>query len=145
MSLLMLWVLNFAAIVLAGVIDPYQQFLPAWAGAVSFVMLFFYGFFLHMKAHKAVGRPKLRPEGPLKLVTTGAYARSRHPGYLGLILMGFSFALLFGSVLAAVVQGVFSGIWAAVAMNEERFLLEKFGKKYEAYKKKTGFMIPKWW
>jgi protein-S-isoprenylcysteine O-methyltransferase Ste14 len=145
LSVVSLWVVNYLAIIVAGVLDPEPPLLPLWAGSVLFVVLFFYGFLLYMRAHKAVDQVLAHPKETLKLVTTDAYERIRHPGYLGLMIMGFSFAFLFNSVVALVVEALFAGVWVAVAMNEEKFLLKKFGKKYEAYKKKTGFMIPKWW
>ena len=76
------------------------------------------------------------------LVTTGIYAKIRHPSYLGLILMGLGWALAFRSVLGLVL-GVLIIVPLVARMNsEERLLGEQFGAEYAAYKARTYRLIP---
>jgi protein-S-isoprenylcysteine O-methyltransferase Ste14 len=76
-------------------------------------------------------------EGKTGLVTTGVYAKFRHPMYLGIILMHLGFPALFGSgltLLSAVIwvpQVLIWGKW------EDEELEEQFGDAYRDYKKKT--------
>ena len=77
------------------------------------------------------------------LVTTGPYRLVRHPIYLALALLAMGQALAFGSWPALVI--VLSGIvptfaWRARA--EEKLLRHTFGKRYAAYRQRTGMIIP---
>lgn len=78
------------------------------------------------------------------LVTTGPYERVRHPIYLGLSLLAMGEALAFGSwpAIAIVAAGVVpSFAWRASA--EEKLLGRTFGGRYEAYRLRTGMMLPR--
>jgi protein-S-isoprenylcysteine O-methyltransferase Ste14 len=76
-------------------------------------------------------------EGEKGLMTTGVYARLRHPMYLGIILMHLGFPVLLGSGLTLlsaalwVPQVVFWGKW------EDEELECRFGDAYRAYREKT--------
>jgi protein-S-isoprenylcysteine O-methyltransferase Ste14 len=74
-----------------------------------------------------------------RLVTTGFYARVRHPVYL------FGTAAALGSFLALQVWPLF---WAMVALGgvtllrirkEDRVLRQAFGNEYEEYRRRTWF------
>lgn len=73
-----------------------------------------------------------------KLVTTGPYKYFSHPIYLAIILTFFGLSLASGSV-----PGLLYTIVIIIPLNiirakkEEKTLLKKFGKEYEAYKKKA--------
>lgn len=79
-----------------------------------------------------------------ELCTSGPYAFTRNPLYLGngLILCGFCIAA--GSVwfaLAAWVGGVL--VCRAVVLHEEELLLRKFGERYGAYRCHVPALIPR--
>lgn len=68
------------------------------------------------------------------LVTSGAFAISRHPMYLGFTSVLFGLALLLGSGLGLLLAGCFAVIvdrWYIAF--EEQWLRSKFGAAYEAY------------
>jgi protein-S-isoprenylcysteine O-methyltransferase Ste14 len=77
------------------------------------------------------------------LVTTGPYARIRHPIYLA--LMGF----LTGSALITANWFVIALlVFSIVDLNlripkEEQMMIEEFGYEYIAYMQKTGRLLPK--
>ncbi|MFQ6677720.1 MAG: methyltransferase family protein [Fidelibacterota bacterium] len=79
------------------------------------------------------------------MVTTGPYKYIRHPLYSSLI---YSFtaliALWFKSwfLLFSVVP--VSLIWSRLVQKEEKYMLNKFGKKYRDYMDKTGQFLPSW-
>lgn len=77
------------------------------------------------------------------LITTGPYARMRHPLYTGLIGWAFSLALLTANwIFVAVCLISAAGlIWRIP--REEKMMIEAFGDEYKAYMQRTGRYFPK--
>ncbi len=80
-----------------------------------------------------------------QLICSGPYAYVRHPIYTGMLV---------GCIGAAVVVGEWRGIVAVIllllahsrkAMREESLLTREFGEEYAAYRRRTGFLFPKFW
>ncbi|MFO7894919.1 MAG: DUF1295 domain-containing protein [Longimicrobiales bacterium] len=76
------------------------------------------------------------------LITTGFYARTRHPNYLGEMLIYGSFALVVGHwlpwlILAAVWTLFFVPNMLAIDASLSRYT------GYEAWRERTGFLLPK--
>jgi hypothetical protein len=79
------------------------------------------------------------------LTTTGPYAYTRHPLYLGSGLIGAGFALAGGSwVLGAAFVVLFPAIYWPVMRGEEEFLRRQFGETYDRYAQQVPFFIPRW-
>jgi len=78
------------------------------------------------------------------LITTGPYRFCRHPQYLSFIIMILAFDLMFRSVVGIVFTFTLS-IPSTVyrAKVEDRLLRKKFGKEWENYADKVGFLFPK--
>ncbi|KAK0748716.1 Isoprenylcysteine carboxyl methyltransferase family-domain-containing protein [Apiosordaria backusii] len=77
------------------------------------------------------------------LVTSGIYARFRHPSYFGFFWWALGTQLTMGNVIsfmgyAAVLWKFFSGRIRV----EEEALVRFFGGEYEAYRKRVGTKIP---
>jgi len=70
---------------------------------------------------------------PKKLITSGVYSKVRHPGYLGLILIYFGLAFIFGVVWMLIPAVIFTVLTYLTAIKEEEFLKRKFGSEYEEY------------
>ncbi|WP_319476480.1 isoprenylcysteine carboxylmethyltransferase family protein [Marispirochaeta aestuarii] len=70
-----------------------------------------------------------------RIVTTGIYARLRHPIYLSLTLMYISAGFMFNSWLVLFFSLIFSVSWGFTAIKEEEALIRKFGVEYKEYKK----------
>ena len=96
--------------------------------------------------HLALGRMwsaqlQLRPDH--HLVTTGPYARIRHPMYTAIM------AWMAGAALAAANWALVAFAVAMVVFlasrvpNEERMMLERFGADYRAYMKRSGRFLPR--
>ncbi|UCH04864.1 MAG: isoprenylcysteine carboxylmethyltransferase family protein [Candidatus Thorarchaeota archaeon] len=77
------------------------------------------------------------------LVTTGAYAYSRHPVTIGFLFGAPGFALVFDFVPLIINAIIFAPILIAFLFYEERELLERFGEEYEAYRRLVPFLIPR--
>ncbi len=74
-----------------------------------------------------------------RLVTTGPYECSRHPMLFGLMLLPLAFALLLGLptfifFIAPIEAAV---IFVLMVVVDEAEAMKKFGKEYEAYRRKT--------
>ncbi len=88
-----------------------------------------------LKSHDTTVNPT---KGADKLVTTGPFALSRNPIYLGNTVVTFGLAITFANPWFFI-----TGIIAALATNflqivpEEKHLAHRFGKQWRAYKKKA--------
>lgn len=85
----------------------------------------------------------LFPKQKTKLVTTGLFALTRNPVYLGLNASLFGVFLLLPSVgfLVAFIFFIITNHYRV--LQEEQFLLATFGKSYEAYRSRVGRYGPK--
>jgi protein-S-isoprenylcysteine O-methyltransferase Ste14 len=78
-----------------------------------------------------------------RLITSGPYARVRHPLYTSIIGFGLGLALLTAHLLFVVFAIVAPlGILARTA-KEEAMLLGRFGEAYRAYMRRTGRYFPR--
>ena len=75
------------------------------------------------------------------LVTTGIYARLRHPQYLGLIVLTLGLLVWWPTILTVPMWPVLSWMYVRLARREERNLAAKFGEAYEAYRRS----VPGFW
>jgi protein-S-isoprenylcysteine O-methyltransferase Ste14 len=76
------------------------------------------------------------------LVTSGVFKMSRHPMYLGFVLILIGVAILLGSLTPWVVIPIFAVLMEVVFIRvEERMLEEVFGQDWLAYKKKVRCWI----
>ena len=70
-----------------------------------------------------------------EVTTTGPYAFTRHPLYLGSSIIGVGFAIASSSLVAAALVLAYLAITLTAAMRtEEAHLTEKFGAAYPAYR-----------
>jgi protein-S-isoprenylcysteine O-methyltransferase Ste14 len=72
------------------------------------------------------------------LVTDGVYRISRHPMYLGFVLILLGLAILLGSLTPFFIVAIFAVVMDRVfIVVEERMLAEKFGRVWLDYKAKV--------
>ena len=77
-----------------------------------------------------------------RLVTTGLYARVRHPSYTSVIVLCVGIALVFRSWFYVVlIPWMIVGLTRRMA-TEERFMIEHFGDEYRAYMARTRRLLP---
>jgi protein-S-isoprenylcysteine O-methyltransferase Ste14 len=78
------------------------------------------------------------------LATSGPYAYTRNPLYLGSALMGAGFALAGGSwVLGPVLMALFAAVYWPVIRREEKSLRREFGEAYERYAQRVPVFLPR--
>jgi len=87
--------------------------------------------------------PQLQLREEHHLVTTGPYARVRHPLYTAMLGVGTAFALVTANwVFVLLAVAMIAGLVARIP-REEQMMLEQFGEEYKAYMQRTGRFFPK--
>jgi len=78
------------------------------------------------------------------LATTGPYAYTRNPLYLGSFLMGLGFTIATGrAFLVLIFVMMLLGIYLPVMRVESETLTELFGKKYARYANEVPLFLPR--
>ena len=78
-----------------------------------------------------------------KLATTGAYARVRHPQYIGFTLIMFGFLLQWPTLVTLVMFPVLVVMYVLLARREERDAIAEFGEEYVRYASRTPAFLPR--
>jgi protein-S-isoprenylcysteine O-methyltransferase Ste14 len=102
----------------------------------TFLINHFELFGLHQVLESFRGRSSAEPE----FKTPGLYRYVRHPIYLGFVLAFWATPdMTFGHLLFSIATTgyILLGIWF-----EERDLIERFGQRYEQYRKQVGMLWP---
>ncbi len=113
------------------------------------VILLVIGYVIHLGyAHKELKKYGIQAHQHSaevkRLVTSGPYSKVRHPGYSGLVLIYFGFALSFGVVWMLVPAVIFTVLTYLTAIKEEELLRQRFRKEYEEYARRVPWrFIPK--
>lgn len=77
-----------------------------------------------------------------KLATAGAYARLRHPQYVGFILIMFGFLFQWPTLVTLAMFPILVFMYLQLARREERDALAEFGEEYVRYASKTPAFFP---
>jgi len=107
--------------------------------------LFFIGISIRRVAKRTLGKYYsygLRTLQKHELIKHGIYRYIRHPAYLAMLIYSLAVPLIFSSLYGFLLM---SGLIPCTLYRikiEESMLLEKFGKEYLEYMKKTKKMIP---
>lgn len=89
----------------------------------------------------AKGVPAVSSNGP-GLITTGFFARTRHPNYLGEMAIYSSFALVVGHWLPWLILAAIWGLFFVPNMLAIEARLSRY-PGYEAWRRRTGFLLPR--
>ncbi len=82
------------------------------------------------KIHKATG-----------LVKNSIYRYSRHPQYLGILLITSAFIVMWPTVLTVIMWPVLVTMYIRLAKKEEKEMEEKFGEEYLEYKEEAPMLL----
>jgi protein-S-isoprenylcysteine O-methyltransferase Ste14 len=78
------------------------------------------------------------------LATSGPYAYTRNPLYLGSFLLGVGFTIASGQPLLAIpFAALFLGIYFPVMRVEARHLAESFGRDFDIYARSVPLFLPR--
>lgn len=104
------------------------------------------GFWLAHKASAVISVSTvadMRSDRTAELVTDGIYAHIRHPLYLATLLLFTGLGLMY-PFLPVVAYVIFMSAYLIFgAFLEERKLIIYYGKEYQKYKEKAGFLLPR--
>jgi len=115
---------------------PYSHFI---GGAVVA-----FGFVLHQYCHRVHKQAHAKSQQIEGIVTTGLFAKIRHPMYLSLVIMYLGLAAGWGILWMFAPAGVFSAVTVLIAIKEEEFLLKRFGDEYGEYLRRVRWrMVPR--
>jgi protein-S-isoprenylcysteine O-methyltransferase Ste14 len=126
---------------LAGITLPLPPWLR-WAGfALGLASLAWWAWTQSALGAQWSAQLQLREEH--HLVTTGPYARVRHPLYSAMLGISVAFALVTANWIF-VIFGALSivGLFSRVP-REEQMMLEKFGAEYASHMQRTGRFFPR--
>ena len=99
---------------------------------------------VHLYCHKIHKQAHEHSQQISAIVQSGIFLKIRHPMYLSLILMYLGLALAWGVVWMLVPAVLFSLLTVFIAIAEEAFMVQKFGRQYEEYMQKVPWrFIPK--
>ncbi len=145
------WVTFTVGAALAGITTTNRQALDGFA--VLGVLVWLMGFGIEVAADAQKSRFSAKPENKGRFIQTGLWARSRHPNYLGEIILWVGIAI----VVLPVLRGwqwvtLISPLFVALLLTRvsgipllEKRADEKWGGQadYEAYKRTTPVLIPR--
>ena len=78
-----------------------------------------------------------------RLASTGAYARIRHPQYVGFVLIMTGFLLQWPTLVTLVMYPILLIMYARLGQREEKEMLAQFGDEYRRYMARVPAFIPK--
>jgi protein-S-isoprenylcysteine O-methyltransferase Ste14 len=78
-----------------------------------------------------------------RLATTGAYARIRHPQYIGFVLIMTGFLVQWPTLVTLAMYPVLVVMYAFLGKREEREMLAQFGEEYRRYLRAVPAFIPR--
>ena len=78
-----------------------------------------------------------------RLAQTGAYARIRHPQYVGFVLVMLGFLMQWPTIPTLVMFPILMWMYVRLAAREEREALARFGDEYARYAAATPRFIPR--
>jgi len=83
-----------------------------------------------------------RAQKARQLATTGAYARVRHPQYVGFILIMLGFLAQWPTILTLAMFPVLVFMYVRLSINEERQAEAEFGQAWRDYAARTPRFLP---
>jgi protein-S-isoprenylcysteine O-methyltransferase Ste14 len=126
---------------LEALLVPFPDWLR-WTG-VAFGVI---SFALYTWSQGMLGKawsPHLQMREEHTLITTGPYARIRHPIYLALLVFLTGIALVTANWFFIALLVVSIVVLALRIPKEEQMMVDDFGEEYKVYMQRTGRLLPK--
>ncbi|WP_375579697.1 isoprenylcysteine carboxylmethyltransferase family protein [Marivirga tractuosa] len=132
-------------LLLGSTISPEYLFPKDQTSKAIGLIIATFGFLLAKLAFRPISFSEfmgIKPEQKQTLITSGIYARMRHPLYTALILgiLGF---VIFSPTYTNLLHAICILIYLLIGIHyEEIRLIAHFGDKYKEYKKRTPMLFP---
>jgi protein-S-isoprenylcysteine O-methyltransferase Ste14 len=84
---------------------------------------------------------KARKEG--KLVTTGIYAYTRHPQYVGFLLITLGLNVQWLTIITLILWPILGFLYYRLAKSEDKDMEEQFGEEFRKYRQEVPAFIPR--
>lgn len=140
------WIIIYSSSLLDREFDltmPFSYFLLILGGILALFAagMFLLSIFQLIKYGRGLPISALPPD---KLVRKGIYLVWRHPIYLffTLFFIGLAFVIRSGSMPAIILPLLITSEFFYITV-EEKFLVKRYGEKYEYYKSTTSLVVPK--
>lgn len=78
-----------------------------------------------------------------QLVTTGIYARIRHPQYLGFLLITLGLNVQWLTIITLLLWPILAVLYYRLAKTEDKEVEKKFGEEFQKYKRSVPMFIPR--
>jgi len=138
-----LFIVHYSPLILIIMIGPLTAIFGVWKIPINMIIsvvlglvIFLFGTYIYFKWeifwHKTY-------KG--QLVTEGIFKSIRHPHYTSLLVIGFGLALFFYSLAALLIATIAIPIMIWSIFDEEKLLIEQYGKDYTEYMKKVPWRI----
>jgi len=112
------------------------------------IILLAFGFFIlgnalrALTVNRALGTEIYKSKTESRLITTGIYAFTRNPLYIGATLLFFGWFFIFRLTFLLIMTFLFIILFYFVAKWEEKELFERFGEEYLHYKEIVPLFMP---
>lgn len=113
-----------------------------WISVILALVILVLGLGLMSLGIRDAGKETLEPRKEHGLYE-GIYNTVRHPQAIGESVLWFPIALLLNSPFLILYSFVWLPIFYVMCVYEEKDLTLRFGKEYEEYRKRVGFVLPK--
>lgn len=140
--------LGFAWILIYSAMFPSQLIIPLSPLTTYFgYLLATFGTIIAIKSSKQIQLKKFlglsTPESQPSLVTSGLYSRTRHPLYVGLVLIFIGYLFVAGQ-LTSLIHLLCLLVYLPFGIYyEEKNMLANFGEAYQKYQKEVPVFFPR--
>lgn len=130
-----LFIIVMSASLIADALFPSPVYATVWASKIGLILLCIGSLLLyaaHVSSKKIRKAVNTTEDGNVDFFV-GPYAYVRHPGYLGMVLIGIAVSFLLNSTIILVSTVVFYLIARALVIREEQHLLHEDSHVKEGY------------
>jgi protein-S-isoprenylcysteine O-methyltransferase Ste14 len=128
---------------ICGLVFSWTKFSVFPISNILGALLIISAFMFHWWAEKEHKQAHERSKNIDTIVTSGVYAKIRHPLYLSLIFLNIGIALAFGVIITFILALLTIIHWVLTGLKEEEALIKQFPDKYARYKQHVRWrMIP---
>ncbi len=115
---------------------------PWWVSALIAVLIAIPSAYLFGRGVRDAGEETMVPKKE-HVLYQGIYSKIRHPQAVGELPFWWVIAFLLHSPFLVLYSFVWIPIFVIMCWAEERDLLLRYGKAYQEYRERTGFLLPK--